>query len=184
MMCRQAGQTCIVNCPPGLSPKGAVFPLYQTSDMRRGSPSSSKRRAKTAVCGAPRNSTQTQVDQPFPGGNPRNFALFWSSRTCMEWAGEYPWAVFTRWHDVIAQTTPTLARFELTRTYVHQSRETRCQVNASKESGAPSPRHMLEARLIEMIDPTGRGDECEASWRRATPKTGPASSNPQFPGAS
>lgn len=145
MMCLQPGQTCIVNCPPGLSPKGAAFPLYETSDMRRGSPSSSKRRAKTAVRGAPRNSTQTQVDRPFREGILSNFALFLSSRTCVEWAGAYPWAVFTRWHDVIAQTTPTLARFELTRTYVHRSRETRCQANASKESGAPSPRHMLEA---------------------------------------
>ena len=38
MMCLQAGQTCIVNCPPGLSPKGAAFPLSETSDMRRGPP--------------------------------------------------------------------------------------------------------------------------------------------------
>lgn len=87
MMCRQAGQTCMVNCPPGLSPKGAVFPLYETSDMRRGSPSSSKRRAKTAVRGAPRNSKQTQIDQPFPGGNPQELCavleqshLIWNGR--------------------------------------------------------------------------------------------------------
>jgi hypothetical protein len=51
MMCRQVGHTCKVNARPVFQQKGQYFPLA-TSDMRRGFPLSSKRRAKTAVSGA------------------------------------------------------------------------------------------------------------------------------------
>jgi len=192
MMCRQAGQTCKVNCPPGLSPKGqyfpftkprtcvAVFPQVASGVPKRPSAEQLEiRHRRTPVAGS------KSVDQSFPGGKPRNFALLLSTRTCMEWAGERtPGRFLPGGTTLLHRPLEPSQGSKLTRTYVHQSRETRWQANTRRETGAPSPTHMLEARLIEMIDGPGRGNECEVNWRRAIPETGPASSNPQFPASS